>query len=225
MIFATFPHQALIGSIKFWLVGHGTPPEQSLTGATVRTSNNSAHWRAEASFSMYDEESYLAWQGFVAQMRGTLGETLVPAFGRYTPRDGQGRKMSHVEAVSLPQNGFGDNSGFAQTDTVRAKLTNFNGRRKSNFNVTLVNATGLRPGHVIGIGDRRHEIMAASDLGDGSVDVAVNPVLRFDYSANTEVLLDRPVCRMQFATTDEGRLAYDMATAQTATVNFVECIS
>jgi hypothetical protein len=224
MIFATFPHQALFQSVRFELVGRSASGGVGLSGATTRVASNSAHWKAEATFLIRGEEGFLAWQGFVAQMQGTLGETLVPAWSRYLPRDGQGRQLSRKEAVSVPPLGFGDNTGFAQTDTVHARLSGLAALRSGNIRIAMTNAIGLRPGHRIGIGERCHDVMSASDRGDGTYDVTVTPLMRQTYAGNTQVILDRPVCRMRFETEGEGVVSFDTSPVQSVTVNFREVI-
>jgi hypothetical protein len=155
-------------------------------------------------------------------MQGTLGETLVPAWSRYLPRDGQGRTLSRKEAVSVPEQGFGDNTGLAQTDTVHARLDGAVALRDSAFRVSYDNTTGLRPGHRVGLGERYHEVLSVVDRGDGTADIRVQPVLRQSYADNTPVILDRPVCRMHFADENEGYLPFDTSPVASVTVNFRE---
>jgi hypothetical protein len=224
MIFATFPHQALFQSVRFELVGRSASGGVGLSGATTRVASNSAHWKAEATFLIRGEEGFLAWQGFVAQMQGTLGETLVPAWSRYLPRDGQGRTLSRKEAVSVPPLGFGDNTGFAQTDTVHATLDGAAALRAGNIRVDYDNTIGLRPGHRIGLGERCHDIMSVSDNGDGTAVLTVTPLLRQAYANNAAVILDRPVCRMRFETEGEGVVSFDTSPVQSVTVNFREVV-
>jgi hypothetical protein len=224
MIFATFPHQALFQSVRFELVGRSASGGVGLSGATTRVASNSAHWKAEATFLIQGEEGFLAWQGFVAQMQGTLGETLVPAWSRYLPRDGQGRGLSRKEAVSVPTLGFGDNTGFAQTDTVHARLDGAAALRDSAFRVSYDNTIGLRPGHRIGLGERCHDVLSVVDRGDGTADIRVQPLLRQAYANNAPVILDRPVCRMRFETENDGVVSFDTSPVQSVTVNFREVI-
>jgi hypothetical protein len=224
MIFATFPHQALFQSVQFQLVGRSASGGVGLSGATTRVASNSAHWKAEAKFVIYGEERFLAWKGFVAQMQGTLGETLVPAWQKYLPRDGQGRRLTLTDAVSVPPLGFGDNSGLAQTETVHADLEGAAALRDGKVRVRMASAFSLRPGHKIGIGERLHEITAISDLGDGTSNVWVSPLLRQAYPNNERVILDRPLCRMRFETENEGDIPDSIDVATTVTVNFREVI-
>ncbi len=224
MIFATFPYQALFQSVRFELVGRSASGGVGLSGATTRVASNSAHWKAEATFAIIGEEGFLAWQGFVAQMQGTLGETLVPAWSRYMPRDANGRELSRKDAVSVPPLGFGDNTGFGQTDTIHAKLEVSEALRDGSIRVRLVDTTGIRPGHRIGIGERCHDVLSGSDLGDGTVRLRIQPLLRQAYPENERVILDRPVCRMRFDTESEGVVTFDTQPVQFVTASFREVI-
>lgn len=224
MIFATFPHQNCFQSVRFELVGRGASGGVGLSGATTRVASNSAHWKAEATFLIRGEEGYLAWQGFVSQMQGVLGETLVPAWSRYLPRDGKGRALSRKDAVSLPELGFIDNSGFSQTDLTHATLETSGSLRDGILLIRTDDAIGIRPGHRIGIGERAHDVLSISDNSDGTATVRVQPLLRADYPAGERVILDRPVCRMRFETEGEGILAFDTHPVQSVTVNFREVI-
>ncbi|MBU2359706.1 MAG: hypothetical protein KKB02_12365 [Alphaproteobacteria bacterium] len=224
MIFATFPHQALYQSVRFELVGRGASGGTGLSGALTRVASNSAHWTAEATFRIRGEEAYLAWQGFVAQMQGVLGETLVPAWSRVLPRDGKGRTLSRTAAVSVPADGFGDNTGFGQTEIRRARLELPGAVRDGQLRVGYIDTIGLRPGHRIGLGERCHEVLSVAGRTDGDVDVRIAPLLRTVYPATQNVILDRPVCRMRFETEGEGVLPYTTEFRQSVTVNFREVV-
>ncbi|MCF7700555.1 hypothetical protein [Loktanella sp. M215] len=224
MIFATFPHQALYQSVRFELVGRGASGGVGLSGATTRVASNSAHWKAEATFRIRGEEAYLALQGFVAQMQGVLGETLVPAWSRVLPWDGQGRALSRTAAVSLPAEGFGDDTGFGQTVIKHASLDVAAALRDGQIRVDYDNTNGLRPGHRIGIGERCHDVMSVVDMGNDKAHVRVQPLMRQAYPGGTYLVLDRPVCRMRFETEGEGILPYTTEFRQSVTVNFREVV-
>ncbi len=223
MIFATFPHQALFQSVRFELVGRSASGGVGLSGATTRVASNSAHWKAEATFLIRGEEGFLAWQGFVAQMQGTLGETLVPAWSRYLPYDASGRGLSRKDAVS-PGGGIQDNTGFGQTALTHASLTTDAALRDGDIRLTLDDTTGVRPGHRIGIGERCYDVLSASVRPSGNVDIRIQPLMREANLAGTRVILDRPVCRMRFETEGEGVVSFDTSPAQSVTVNFREVI-
>lgn len=223
-MFATFPHQALFQSVKFWPVGRSASGGVGLSGALTRSASSSGHMRAEATFLIKGEEGYLAWQGFVAQMNGVLGETLVPAWSRFMPKDINGRTLSRTEAVSVPKLGFADNTGLGQTDVVHASLASGASLRDGIISVNYDNTTGLRPGHRIGIGERCHDIMSVSAEENGTHTVRVYPLLREAYPNNQRIILDRPVCRMRFETEDQGYLPFTIAPVQSVTVSFREAV-
>jgi hypothetical protein len=224
MIFATFPHQALFQSVRFELVGRSASGGVGLSGATTRVASNSAHWKAEATFLIRGEEGFLAWQGFVAQMQGVLGETLVPAWSRYLPSDANGRALSRKEAVSVPALGFGDNTGLAQTDVVHARLSTSAASRDGRIKVQYRDTIGLRPGHRIGLGERCHDVLSVTDNGDDTAFITIQPLTRTAYSHLDAVILDRPVCRMRFESEGDGVVSFDTMPVQSVTVNFREVI-
>lgn len=218
----TFPHQALHQDTAFTLVGRSASGGVGLSGAMTRVASGSGHWKAQATFLIQGDDAHLAWLGFVSQMQGVLGETLLPAYPRILPVDIKGRTLSRKEAVGIDHRGLFDNTGLGQLDIKYAELSSDATFRDGFINVKYNDTTGIRVGHKIGLGDRLHEVLSTIDNGDGTHKVFVSPLLRSKYLAGERVIIDRPLCRVRFETDGEGIIPHNTTNAQSVTVNFRE---
>lgn len=217
-----FPYNVKLQSVQFSLVGRGGSAGQGLSGATTTVSSNSAHWIATATFAIYGHEAFLAWQGFLAEMNGMTGRTLVPAWTRILPKDQNGHEFSRRDAVSVGGNSIADNTGFAQTEITHARLKSAAALRDSVIQAEYIDTTGIRPGHRIGIGNRCHDVALSYGETSGETTLKITPPLRQAYPANERIILDRPICEMRFETEREGEIAFDTRPAKSVTVNFRE---
>lgn len=210
--------------VTFRLVGASASAGQGLSGAMVSVASNSAHWVAEATY-LVAGEGFLTWQGFLANMQGVLGETLVPVWSRVLPLDGRFRPMVRRDPVYLGGVPFANGSGLGVTPVARASLAADASVRDTVLTVNYLDTSGLRPGHRIGIGERLHEVMWVTNLTDTTAKIRINPPLRAAHIEDELVILDGPVCRMKFASPDQGAIPNSgRSAAERVTVRFVEAI-
>ncbi|MDZ7906340.1 MAG: hypothetical protein U5N55_11620 [Cypionkella sp.] len=210
--------------VSLRLVGLGASAGRALDGSTITVASNSAHWAAEVTYAISGEGA-LTWQGFLANMQGAIGETLVPAWSRAVPLDGQFRPVVRFDPVYIGQyTPLADNTGVGFSPYTHAVLTSAAALRDTILNVTYVDAAPLRPGHRIGIQDRLHDVLWVTNLTSTTARIRVNPPMRQAYDAGERVILDTPVCRMKFASPNEGIIPYRNVNYERVTVRFMEAL-
>lgn len=217
-----FPYNACWQSVQFNIVGNSVSGGFGLSGASINVASNSGHWVAEASFSIYTEEQYLLWQGFIAEMRGVLGTTLVPAMPRWLPFDAQARRLDSQDATDLGDGPIWDGTGLGMPLTVHAYLNAGASLRDGEIRVHYTDTLGLRPGHLITLGDNLHQVVSAHNYGPNIYKVQIEPILRQNFPQYEPVVIDRPHCRMRFADSSQGIIGNSVRSLDNPTVRFVE---
>jgi len=220
-----FPYSVGWQGVTFQVAGNSTSGGFGLSGASINTASNSGHWRATASFVVRTEDQYLGWQGFLAEMRGTVGTTLVPCKSKYLPFDAVGRRLNGSRAVDFGSTSVWDTTGLAQSDLTHAELEADAALRDGYISVRYIDTQGLRPGHFLTIGENLHRVISASETAADVAQVQIEPLLRAPFLAGERVVIDKPHCRMRFASTSEGVIDQTLTRINVVSARFVEDVS
>lgn len=213
------------------LVGQSRDPQQSISGAFSVVPSLSGHWEFAATFLTTNEATSLALMGFVAGMEGMIGTTLVPIYQRWPARTRDGviapRRSSSVLGDALQYEGAGSETfegfGFENSTVVDALLTADAALRATRLRVAYVNSTGLRPGQMFSIGEQLYWVQLTWIDGADTI-LQIQPPLRAASVEGDALVIDAPVCRMRFASADEGVLAYDLSPVNRVPLKFIEAI-
>lgn len=217
---------------------HFTPAIQSKSGGVSMSGSeqiivsDAGRWSAKVVVSLRGEASNLALRAFLAQMSGRAGTVLVPKWDMFRPVDVNGRKLSQVHGVGYadgsPHNGNGFNfdlSGFGQTETIVARLAAPAVSGTTHITVNLDDVEGPRPGDYFGIDQN---LYLASHVWRETEHSPTNiyfwPRLRAAAAVDTPVILDRPVCKMRFASDDVGSDMMGKRGSGMLTLDFVEAV-
>ena len=217
-----FPYAVHWTDVAFQLVGQAASAGFGLSGASINVASNSGHWVADVSFLIRTEDQYFGWQGFIAEMRGTVGTTVVPCRQRYLPFDGQARRMNGLGAVDFGGSSFPDTSGLGQSTTIHAELAAPASLRDGVISVRYLDTTGLRPGHYITIGENLHQVITAHETAPDVYAIQIEPLIRQAYPALERVVLDRPHCRMRMLEPGQGVIGASISRVDRFSVRFVE---
>ena len=220
-----FPYTAHWTETKFSFVGNSSSAGFGLSGSAINVSSNSGHWVAEASFVLHTEDQYLSWQGFIAEMRGVIGTTLVPCKPRYLPFDAQSRRMSGVDAVNFGDTSLSDTTGLGQSDLTHAELAEDAALRDGVLSVRYIDTLGLRPGHFISLGENLHRVVTAHQTDGDVYAIQIEPLLRQAFPANERVVLDRPHCRMRLSDVSQGEIGNSISVVDRPALKFIEDVA
>lgn len=216
---------------RLQLVGQSQDAQQGVSGAFTVRPSLTGHWRASATFLLTNEATVLAWQGFVAQMEGQIGTTLFPIWQRYPARTSDGALPSRravavigddlqdERAGSVTFEGF----GLATDPVVLGSLSDAAALRAAQIRVIYGDCAGLRPGQVFSIGDRLYRVQLSWADGAETV-LQIAPPLRAAAAAGAVLIMDAPVCRMRFASEDEGVVDFDRVPVEQVTVQMIEAL-
>ncbi|WPZ24861.1 hypothetical protein UM399_11875 [Sulfitobacter pontiacus] len=211
-----FPRLAKKTSSGFRMAGQMRGRETAITGAESIIPSFAGHWVVTISFLMHTEAASLEWQGFLAQMEGGIGTTLVPVFLPYRPKNTQGGPAS---VTGAPAFSTFEHWSFVNEGRAAITLATAADLRATDLDLTLSDSLGLRPGHGLTLGDRFHRVQRSWE--DGSK-VRVQPPLRQAAVAGAVVETDNPVCRMRFASEGDGEVDFMPNRVERATVTFRE---
>lgn len=220
----TFPHRAMWQSVTFNLTGQSMEPQQSISGAETVVPVPRGRWTASMSFVLKGEAQVLQWQAFLAQMEGRIGTTLVPARSRWRPRDRDGHALAFCTTANLADAQTWEHFGFENSIVHHMNAAAPAALRATQMDVTLTNSTGLRPGQLFSMGERLYRVQAHWQPAAGVHRIMFQPPLRQAVGVGARLELGRPVCRMRFATEDEGLFDQSLAVLPVVSVNFVEAI-
>ena len=225
---ATFPHLARWVSVNFRLAGQALEAQQGISGAETIVPTLRGRWTASATMWAHGEAAVLQWQAFLAQMQGRIGTTLVPAFSHHRPKDRDGHDVGFAGVANIADAETMDHFGLANPPLEMVRVNLNASLRATRIEVRYPNSTGLRPGHFFSIGDRLHQAQAVHKSRDSEngprYAVHFQPPLRAPVLAGDLVEVARPVCRMRFASEDEGQFEQTIGGVMRATVNFVEAV-
>ena len=219
----TFPHRLLRQASQFWIEGQSLDPQQSISGAETVTPTMRGRWLASCQFVLHGEAATLEWHAFLAQMEGRIGTTLVPAHYRWRPRDRDGHATAFCDVANIAGAQTWEHFGFENTDIRRVTVAASAPLRATQIDVTLGDTTGLRPGQLLSIGERLHQVQAHWQTG-GVHRLMIRPPLRQAVAVGARVEIEKPVCRMRMTTETEGLFDQSLAVLPSVTVNFQEAI-
>lgn len=218
----TFPHRAMWQSVTFNLTGQSLEPQQSISGAETVVPVPRGRWTATMSFAIKGEAQVLQWQAFLAQMEGRVGTTLVPVRSRFRPLDRDGHNLAFCATANLADAQTWEHFGFQNTDIAYINVASAASLRATQLDVTLRNSTGLRPGQFFSIGEKLYRVQAHWQPSVGVHRIMFQPPLRTAVFVGQRIDLGRPVCRMRFASEDEGLFDHSLDVLPVVSVNFVE---
>jgi hypothetical protein len=227
-----FPHNVRHNAHSLRQVGQSSDGVQGIDGVFTAQPRLGGHWRATASFWATNEATSLALQAFVAGMEGMLGTTDFPVFQRYAARDVQGHVVGAFPVGSIGNGhiweGRGSEAaqhfGLANAPVVFATVADAAASRATRLRVLRSATAGVRPGQFFSIGARLYQVQLLWQDAAGVDVVQITPPLREAVPAGAMMVLDAPVCRMRFATADEGVQAFTLDGAQQVTFQMIEAI-
>ena len=220
----TFPHLVLWQDARFHLGGQALQPRLSISGTETIVPTMRGRWNAAIGFALKGEAAVLQWQSFLAQMQGQIGTTLVPARSRYRLKDGDGLPLPFCQAGGIAGAQTWEHFGLTTAPPTRVSLSANAGLRASELRLTLADTTGIRPGQFFSIGERLHRVQAHWQTGETAHRVLIEPPLRAAAAAGTRLEVERPVCRMRFASETEGLFDQSLDVLPQVTVNLVEAL-
>lgn len=219
----TFPHGVSRQSSTFARAGLSQEPKTAITGAQTVVPTQGGHWTATVSLLLRGEAQELAWMAFLAQMEGRIGVTQVPVNYAWRPRDRDGHVVSFCKVAPLSGAQTAEHFGFASVPMVTVTLGG-GALRATEMDYSRNNVDALRPGHYFSVGERLHQVQLTWRDRNGVDRMRFWPPLRRAVEAGETATLDRPVCRMRFATEDEGLLPADFNRLPIVTCNFIEAL-
>lgn len=208
---ATFPYLAGWRNSSFRLEGQSLDIPRSITGAETVRATMRGRWAMSGEVVIHGEAAYLQWQAFLATMQGRLGTTLVPANTRFRPKDRNGRELAFIDTASLADAQTWEHFGFENTQLNRITLASAAALRATQLNLSIFDTTGIRPGQFFSIGERLYRVVSHWEPTAGAHRILIEPPLRAAAPAGTRLEIEKPVCRMRFASEMDGAFAQDYA--------------
>lgn len=219
----TFPYQAMKQTMTPRFVGASIEPQRAISGAETVIPTLGGRWEVSCTFVVHREAQFLAWQAFLAQMEGRIGTTLVPIITRFRPKDRDGHGITGCDTAGFSDAQTWEHFGFVNEPTATMTLVDPAPLRATVIRVVPGNTTGIRPGQFFSIGERLYRVQRHWQTEDGVTNLMIQPPLRQSFERAT-LILDRPVCKMRFASEEDGDLEQLMSRLSEVTCNFVEAI-
>lgn len=197
----------------------------TINGSEQVVGTRGERWEASMTLPAMSPPRVVAWQGFLAQMRGRVGSVLMPAFPVNRPpyvRDAFGRQITPDMFRGIPGVAGGrfavrPGPGAQIVVTVSGAFA----AGSTQIVLNLVSVGEIAVGHRFSIGPRLYSILSIARDG-GRITVEIAPPLRKAVQDGDAAEFLNPVCQMKFATDNEGVLQMDYARIARPTVNFVE---
>lgn len=202
---AAFPFMAGFRSGRPYLTGQTIETPRSISGVRSTVPSLSARWTLNGQFVFHGEAATLQWDAFIGQMKGRTATTLVPIYQRYLPRDRDGKTLSSQNVARLAGAQTWEGFGFENEQITRIKTASAASLRATTLDLTLLDTTGLRPGHFFSIGERLHKVLTHSQPTPATHRITFYPPLREAAASGTHVEIETPVCKMRFVDDDEGQ--------------------
>ena len=220
---ATFPFHLMSQAFTPRFVGASLEPQRSINGAETVVPTMGGRWEVECSFVIHGEAAQLEWQAFLAQMEGRVGTTLVPIRTRFRPNDRDGHGVPFCQIAGLAGAQTWEHFGFANAPVATMTLVDPAPLRATTIRVAAANTTGIRPGQFFSLGERLYRVQHHWQTDDGVTNLMIQPPLRQAFN-NAVLILDRPVCRMRFASETEGQFDQLLDRLPSVTCTFVEAV-
>ena len=215
----SFPYPVKLQAAVPTLEGLRHSPFVNIDGEAFGKPTMNGFWRFAMNVVAGGMQSELALSAFVTAMSAASAECVVPVCVQWRPNDNRGRRLSRGGVA--PVYTF-DHIGFANEPfegfTLRASAP----RRASYIDVNKPALSQLWPGHYISLGDRLHQVVNVSHIGDhpNRIRVSVMPNLRAAHASGTVVVVDqlRLRCRMESG----DQIGLSTQRFKTAQLSFIE---
>lgn len=220
----TFPHSALWQAVDFYLSGQSLDTQESISGVETVVPTMRGRWMATVNFAMKTEAQVLQWQGFLAQMQGRIGTTLVPVRSRFGTRDRDGHIVPFCETGGLAGAQTWEHFGFANSEIDRIEVASAVGLRGTQMDLRLIDSTGIRPGQFFSIGDRLYRVRQHWETSSFNHRITFDPPLRAPVASGTVLEVGRPVCLMRMISETEGVFDQSLDVLPRVRVSFAEAL-
>jgi len=215
----SFPYPAKIRASVPQLSGMRFSPFTNIDGESFAKPSLNGFWRLDVTAFAYGMGDQLALSSFVTQMQAGGATCVVPVATQFRPNDASGRMLA--PNGSAPEWTF-DHVGFANDPfdgfTLRAAASH----RDSYIDVDKPALSQLWPGHYITLGDRLHQVVNVSAIGESetAIRVSVMPNIRGDHSAGEVVVVDR--LRLKCRLEDGDQIGVSIEVLKASSLSFVE---
>lgn len=186
----SFPFPVKLQSSVPKLEGLRFQPFTNVDGETFAKPALNGFWRLDMTVLAHDMQSHLALSSFITQMSAAGTTCIVPVCTQWRPNDQRGRRLTgcdmaplymfdHVGFMGEPFDGF----------TLRAAAAH----RASYIDVNKPALSQLWPGHFITLGDRLHQVVNTTAIGESetAIRVSIMPNIREAQPPGAVVVVDQ----------------------------------
>lgn len=186
----SFPFPVKLQSSVPRLEGLRFQPFTNIDGETFAKPALNGFWRLDMTVLAHDMQSHLALSSFITQMSAAGTTCVVPVCTQWRPNDQRGRRLTgcdmaplymfdHVGFMGEPFDGF----------TLRAAAAH----RASYIDVNKPSLSQLWPGHFITLGDRLHQVVNTTSIGESetAIRVSIMPSVREAQPSGAVVVVDQ----------------------------------
>lgn len=186
----SFPYPVKLQSSVPKLEGLRFQPFTNIDGEAFAKPALNGFWRLDMTVLAHDMQSHLALSSFITQMSAAGTTCVVPVCTQWRPNDQNGRRLTgcdmapaytfdHVGFLGEPFDGF----------TLRAAAAH----RTSYIDVNKPALSQLWPGHFISLGDRLHQVVNTTSIGESetAIRVSIMPNVREAQPSGAVVVVDQ----------------------------------
>ncbi|MBT0778064.1 hypothetical protein [Paracoccus sp. pheM1] len=198
----SFPFPVKLQSSVPRLEGLRFQPFTNIDGETFAKPALNGFWRLDMTVLAHDMQSHLALSSFITQMSAAGTTCVVPVCTQWRPNDQRGRRLTgcdmaplymfdHVGFMGEPFDGF----------TLRAAAAH----RASYIDVNKPSLSQLWPGHFITLGDRLHQVVNTTSIGESetAIRVSIMPSVREAQPSGAVVIVDQLRLKVMMETGDQ----------------------
>lgn len=202
----SFPFPVKLQSSVPKLEGLRFQPFTNIDGETFAKPALNGFWRLDMTVLAHDMQSHLALSSFITQMSAAGTTCVVPVCTQWRPNDQNGRRLTgcdmaplymfdHVGFLGEPFDGF----------TLRAAAAH----RASYIDVNKPALSQLWPGHFISLGDRLHQVVNTTSIGESetAIRVSIMPNIREAQPSGTVVIVDQLRLKVMMESGDQIGIA------------------
>lgn len=209
----------------------------SIIGTEQIVVSRAGRWKAAMTFALKGDARVLSYRVMIASLEGRAGTLSVGPYDANRPVDVNGRRLSYVQAAPLAEysmdgGAFFDPAGWGQVNPsasppiARVNQTPAPVAGALTMQIELLGGVeGPRPGHYFGFGERLYLITKMYQLAPGVLwTIEFWPRLREGVGNFTNLICDRPICKMQLASDDSGQLTLETlrGARSSGTIDLVE---
>ena len=214
-----FPYPVRMRSQVPTLEGLRLNPFTNIDGEAFAQPTLNGFWRIDTEVVADDMQSQLALSAFVTSMSAANAECVVPICVQWRPNDNTGRMMARGGVA--PEYTF-DHVGFTNDPFDGFTLRAAAAPRDSYIDLNKPNLSQLWPGHLITLGDRLHQVVNVTSIGEfpNRIRVSVMPNIREAQPVGEIVIVDqlRLQCRMESG----DQIGLSTQRIKTARLSFIE---